>query len=559
MVASWIRKSGRYGAAIRRILREHGLPEDVLWLSLVESGFDPTVQSPAGAAGLWQFMPEGARIYGLTVDRWTDERLDPERSTIAAARYLADLRQRFGGWELAFAAYNMGYGGLLASIRKYNTNDFWELSRIEAGVPLETALYVPKIVALAIVARNRAVFGCDTIELDSPVPFDRIAVGPGVSLETIASAAGVPTSAIEELNPQFLAARTPPLGRGASPPDAKAGGAGASAGATDGTPWEVRVPAGTGPKAARALERLVHRGERLARYVVRWGETIDDIAARTRTKRSHIVSLNALRRDEVPRPGTVLLVPARAADAADATTTSARAEAPVVVVPDQTFSYRDRARVFYRVVPGDTLRDLANVFSVSADELCRWNALDPGATLQEGMTLQVFPPPSADLRNVVVLAEKQARILRVGTPEFFAHFEAQKGRKRIEVVAREGDTWRSIGKRYGLSAGMLERINRKSRTTPVRPGDKLVVYVPLDEADAAPDEERADERPEVAVASAEGSVGTGSGLEGADGDGDDAKDEESATPEEGEAKEGATRPAVLEREPSPSPDAKKND
>ena len=106
-------------------------------------------------------MPEGARIYGLTVDRWIDERLDPERSTLAAARYLADLHTRFGSWELAFAAYNMGYGGLLSSIRKYNTNDFWELSRLESGMPLETALYVPKIVAMAIVARNRAVFGLD--------------------------------------------------------------------------------------------------------------------------------------------------------------------------------------------------------------------------------------------------------------------------------------------------------------------------------------------------------------------------------------------------------------
>jgi membrane-bound lytic murein transglycosylase D len=138
MVAGWIKKSGRYAASIRRVLREQALPEDILWLALVESGFDPTIQSPAGAAGLWQFMPDGARIYGLTVDRWIDERLDPERSTLAAAKYLADLRQRFGGWELAFAAYNMGYGGLLASIRKYNTNDYWELARYESGIPFET-------------------------------------------------------------------------------------------------------------------------------------------------------------------------------------------------------------------------------------------------------------------------------------------------------------------------------------------------------------------------------------------------------------------------------------
>jgi membrane-bound lytic murein transglycosylase D len=193
MVQSWIKKSGRYGGAIRRILREQGLPEDILWLSLVESGFDPTIQSPAGAAGLWQFMPEGARIYGLTVDRWVDERLDPERSTVAAARYLADLRQRFGGWELGFAAYNMGYGGLLSSIRKYNTNDFWELSRLESGMPFETALYVPKIVAMAIVARNKKVFGCEDIELDPSINFDKVAIRSGVSLRSLAIAAAAPS------------------------------------------------------------------------------------------------------------------------------------------------------------------------------------------------------------------------------------------------------------------------------------------------------------------------------------------------------------------------------
>ena len=256
MVAGIIKKSGRYSAAIRRTLREQGLPEDILWLALVESGFDPTISSPAGAAGLWQFMPEGARIYGLTVDRWIDERLDPERSTVAAARYLSDLRQRFGGWELAFAAYNMGYAGLLASIRKYNTNDFWELSRFEAGIPLETALYVPKIIAMAIVARNKTVFGCNDIDLDPAFTFDKVAVGSGISVKTVASASGAAISLIEQLNPQIRAARTPPLA-----PDAKAD-----------VSWVVRVPPGAGARAAKSIPKLVEQEGKLERYLVRWGE-----------------------------------------------------------------------------------------------------------------------------------------------------------------------------------------------------------------------------------------------------------------------------------------------
>jgi membrane-bound lytic murein transglycosylase D len=465
MVAGIIKKSGRYAAAIRKTLREQGLPEDILWLSLVESGFDPTISSPVGAAGLWQFMPEGARIYGLTVDRWIDERLDPERSTLAAARYLADLRQRFGGWELAFAAYNMGYGGLLASIRKYNTNDYWELSRFEAGIPLETALYVPKIVAMAIVARNKAVFGCDDVDLDPAINFDKVAVGSGISVKTVASASGVAVSEIEQLNPQIRATRTPPL----------------AIGAKGEVSWVVRVPPGAGARAAKSIPKLVEQEGKLERYLVRWGESLDDIAAFRRTTKSSLQGLNGLRRDEVVRPGTVLFVPAAAgigAAAAENLVAEGPAIRPIVIVPSQAFSYPDRRRVFYRVIPGDTLRDVANVFSVTADELCRWNGADPGAALHEGMTLQIYLPKSATPKGVLALDETDARVLAAGSPEFFAHFEALKGRKRVEMVAREGDSWRSVAKQHGLTIGMMERINQRVRTSPLHAGERYVVYVP---------------------------------------------------------------------------------
>ncbi|WP_437757926.1 transglycosylase SLT domain-containing protein [Sorangium sp. So ce1389] len=495
-VVSWIKKSGRYGAAIRRVLREQELPEDLLWLSLVESGFDPTIHSPAGAAGLWQFMPEGARIYGLTVDRWIDERLDPERSTLAAARYLSDLRRRFGSWELAFAAYNMGYGGLLASIRKYNTNDFWELSRLEAGMPLETALYVPKILAIAIVARNLKVFGCDELELDPAVTFDKISLGSGVSLQSVAAAAGAGAPEIEALNPQLVAKRTPPL-----PVDAK-----------EQARWEIRVPAGAGARAAKSMPKLLEREPKLERYLVRWGESLDDIATFRGTTRWTLQSLNGLRPGEPVRPGSLLFVPAAegvgvaAAEHLLANSAPLSSEAkPVVVVPAQRFSYEGRRRVFYRVVAGDGLRDLAAVLSVTPDEICRWNTLAPGASLHEGMTLQLFVPRSHRYDGVFLLDEAEARVMEVGSEEFFAHFEGLKGRKRVEIAAREGDSFSKIATRYGLSVGSLERINQRSRRSVLMPGDRLVVYVPTTRPDdpapaPVPAEPREDE---VRVASAE--------------------------------------------------------
>lgn len=465
MVAGWIKKSGRYGGAIRRILREQGLPEDILWLSLVESGFDPTIGSPVGAAGLWQFMPEGARIYGLTVDRWIDERLDPERSTVAAAKYLADLHKRFGGWELAFAAYNMGYGGLLSSIRKYNTNDYWELSRFEAGIPYETALYVPKIVAMAIVARNRKLFGCDDVELDAAVTFDRVAVGSGVSLRALAVAAGATEADVLALNPQVLATRTPPT----------------MPGAREDASWVVRVPPGTAPRAAKGVGKLAEQEGKLERYEVRWGETLEDIAARRSVTKSALTSLNGIRREEVIRPGTLLFVPARPGTgiaAAENVVATGPESRPYVVVPREAWSYPERRRLFYRPVPGDTLREVASELTVTADELARWNALDPGAALHDGMTLQAFVPTETRLDGVLVLEEKDARVLTAGSEEFFTHFEALKGRRRVEIAARDGDSWRSIGKRYGLTLGQLERINQRSRSSPLAVGDKLIVYMP---------------------------------------------------------------------------------
>lgn len=459
MVAGWVKKSGRYGAFVRRTLREQGVPEDVLWLALVESGFDPTIHSPVGAAGLWQFMPGAAHIYGLTVDRWVDERLDPERSTIAAARYLSDLHKRFGNWELALAAYNMGYGGLLAAIRKYGTNDFWELGRLEAGLPLETALYVPKILAMAIVAKNCAVFGCDGVELDPAATFDKVTVGAGVSLKVVANAAGADIDAVEALNPQYPIGRTPPL----------------PAGTESSAAYVVRVPPGTGPATAKAVTALAQREAKLDRHVVRWGESVEDIASAWHTTRSSILSLNGFRPGEQVRPGTVLLVPAHARGAASRPETPEAK--PVVVVPAETFTHPDRRRIFYRVVAGDTPREIALALSVSLADLCRWNAIDISAALHDGMVLQAFVPKAATFSHALVTEEENARVLAVGSPEFFEHFESLKGRKRIEVAIAEGDTWRGLSKRYGLSLGMLERINHRSRSSSLSAGDKVVVYV----------------------------------------------------------------------------------
>jgi membrane-bound lytic murein transglycosylase D len=463
LAQAWLKKSGRYGTAMRRVLREQGLPEDLLWVSLVESGFEPAIRSPAGAAGLWQLMPDGARIYGLAIDRWIDERLDPERSTEAAARYLADLHRRFGGWELALAAYNMGYGGLLAAIRKYNTNDYWELCRF--GVPFETAVYVPKIIAMSVVARNFTPFALEAVKIDPPITFEQVAVPGSVTLRAIAQAAGVDVGAIEALNPQLRAGRTPPDG------------------ATPGrVTWSVRVPLGKGAAVTRAVARP-SSGSDARRYQTRLGDTFELIAKRQGVSRARLAELNAIRPDEVVRPGTVLLLPAGGGqDDSEPVSQTLAEDKPAVVVPEPKFEQPGTRRVFYRAVTGDSLGEIAHAFAVSEGELCRWNSIDPGARLHDGMTLQVFVPKAADLSGVVHMGDDEVHRLQAGSDEFFAYFEALRGRKRTTVEIQPGDTWDKVGKRYKLSVGQLERINRRWHTEKLIPGETLVVYAPVGRA-----------------------------------------------------------------------------
>jgi peptidoglycan lytic transglycosylase D len=451
----WAKKSGRYAPAIKAELAKAGLPTDLVWLSLIESGHDPTIVSPAGAAGLWQFVPEAARLYGLTVDRWVDERLDPERSTEAAVRYLSDLHRRFGNWELAMAAYNMGYGGLERAIRKFNTNDFWGLSRYEAGIPWETTLYVPKILATAIVMNNKKAFGLDGVTPDPADRFDTVLVEPGVSLDKVASAAGVAPSTLADLNPDYLAGRTPPVRPGER-----------------GRVWAVHVPVGSGKAARRRLVRSSGVNPELVPYVVRFGDTVETIAAARGTPPAELEHLDHIGRHEELSAGTVILVP-RHFPAADAVDPSAK---PVVVVPPRDFDYPKRRRIFYHVLAGDTLARVARAFSVTRSELETWNALDPSARLQSGMVLQMFVPRDAGLDHVRHIDGDRARLLVAGSREFFNYFEAQKGRRRILVTVKRGDTLYSIGKRYGMSVGWMERVNRFSRHKQLQIGETVVVY-----------------------------------------------------------------------------------
>ncbi|MCB9591714.1 MAG: LysM peptidoglycan-binding domain-containing protein [Sandaracinaceae bacterium] len=460
-IAAWLRRVDRYGPMIRRVLREQGLPRDLIFVAMVESGFDPYAHSNAGAAGMWQFVRGTGEELGLTVNHWVDMRLDPRASTGAAGRYLRMLHERFGTWELAFAAYNMGYGALLRAIRKYNTNDYWELSHLEAGLPFETNLYVAKIVACAIVAQNRERFGFGDLELEAPVDWETVEVPGGVSLTLVARAAGTDLATIRQLNPALRRGRVPP-GRESR---------------------RVSVPAGSSAGFAERWARIQPRSPVHLPHVVRFGETLGDIARERGVTEASLRELNEIEAGQDIGAGMVLLAPVTAAS------TRARgdapAERPVVSLQPGPSSVEGRRRIFYRVVGQDRIETIARFFRVRVDDIRTWNAIDPDARLQSGMYLQLFVAPSLDLSRALVLTPDEARVLVVGTEEFFAYHEGQSGRLRFRYVVQAGDTLTAIGRRFGIATSSLARINQFSRSQTLHPGDELIIYAERERVPAA--------------------------------------------------------------------------
>lgn len=206
--AKWLARTRRYAPVVTEILKKHGLPEDLVYLAMIESGFNMNAFSRAKACGPWQFINETGQRYGLRVNYWVDERRDLEKSTVAAALYLKALFDQFGDWQLAAAGYNAGEGRIGKAIEKHETNDFWKLRDISA-LPKETREYVPQIFAAAIIAKDPEKFGFTNLDAPAYEPA-KIKVPGGISLKGIAHASNLPLTELKSLNPEMLKGVTPP-------------------------------------------------------------------------------------------------------------------------------------------------------------------------------------------------------------------------------------------------------------------------------------------------------------------------------------------------------------
>lgn len=455
LLVAWIRRAAAYRARIEQTMVNEGLPASLVWVAAAESAFNARVCSHAGACGMWQFTTDTARSVGLRVDAWVDERRDPDLSTRAAARYLRELHDRFGSWELALAAYNMGPVGLLRSVRKYNTNDFEVLAANEAGLPWETAHYVPRILGLAIATHNEAVFGLGRIAVDPVVSWEDVAVTRSMSLAELARAANVTEAQLREMNPALLRARLPPV--------------------VEGAPYVLHVPVGSAEAVRRAMSGV--RSAPTRSYTVRLGEGVDEIAARYGLRGAQLLSLNGLSSSASFATGSSIVVPDRDPEVV-------REEVPVIAVDPAVMDRappHGRARVFVRLASAEAVGDAARALGVTRAELLAWNGLADDALLQSGMWIQAWTRGTPSTARVWALNEVE--LLERGSDEFHNRAVEATGLVRQRVVVREGDTLSAIALRYHTRVANLERINRRERGAPLRTGESLVVYTEPRHAD----------------------------------------------------------------------------
>lgn len=333
----WIDRSARYMPLMKEIIREKNLPEDLVYVAMIESGFNPYAVSWANAVGPWQFMAATGRHYGLKIDWWIDERKDPVKSTAAAAEHLKDLHNLFGSWTLALASYNAGAGKVQRAVLRSHSDDFWDL-KASRYIRKETKNYVPKYMAATIIAKNPAAYGF-TAGAYEPLQFDEVTLEESLDLRLVARCVNCSYEEIKELNPEIR--------RWVTPPHYEC--------------YTLRLPAGSRDLfllnyAAIPADQKI----RWERHKIKKGETLAVLAKRYNTSVDTIRDINGIRKNRL-RPGKHLLIPLD------------------VNRKNQDVSFLTKAQgarqqqILYRVRRGDTLTRIAVKHNVTVADIKGWN------------------------------------------------------------------------------------------------------------------------------------------------------------------------------------------
>ncbi len=413
-------RSHRYIPAMRKILKSHGLPQDLVYIALIESGFNSKAYSHAHASGFWQFIRTTGQRYNLQIDRHVDERRDFEKATHSAARYLKYLHGLFGDWHLAAAAYNAGEGRIMRAIKKHNTKNLWEIIET-THLHKETRNYVPKLLAAMIIAKNPGRFGFNDVVAQEPLKYDKVTIkGRPIDLRVVAKMIGTDKKTLQTLNPELRHETTPPKR----------------------STYTLRVPQNQAPRFYAKLNRLP-KHMRLAEkeHVVASGDNLDTLAQRHKMSIEYLASANGLRTSSSLRAGQRIGIP--------------------FAPPKNTYVPRGgRNKVHYhRVKSGESLWKIAKNYKVSIKDLRKWNKGKIGRHLKTG-------------QKIVVRGGK------IKKSSSYAKNSATPTKNTAYYKVKRGDTLSVIAQKHGVRTKDIKAWNQGKIGKFIKEGQKLAVSNP---------------------------------------------------------------------------------
>ncbi len=427
----YLRRSQKYTPMMRKILRQYGMPEDLIYLSLVESGYNPHAYSWARAMGLWQFIASTGRMYKLNRDWWMDERKDPIKSTHAAARFLKDLYEQFGSWDLAMAAYNGGPGRVRRTIKKQGTRDFWKLK-----LKRQTMDYVPLIMAATIIAKDPQKYGFENIVHEPEIVWDEVEINRCLDLRIVAEEIGCKESELKTLNPELLRRYTPPNKK----------------------KYTLKVPKGLTKKFFAAYDNMPSPKETSwVRHRIRRGETVSTIAAKYGVSQYAIFAANNLSRRSRIYAGKDIIVPVPL----DSDYKSGRNR--------KDYDTYKASNSLYVVRAGDTPWDIARAFGTTVSALRAINYIEKGSRIYVGQKLKI-PSSATKLKQKSTSSKKTyASAPSKGSSKS----TASGGTKTTKHKVRAGDTLWELARQYGTTTGKIRRLNGLGGSSRIYPGQVL--------------------------------------------------------------------------------------
>lgn len=474
----WIYRSGKYFPVMSRIFAEEGLPPELVYLSMPESGLNPVARSWAKAVGLWQFMKYTGSLYGLRSNYWYDERRDFEKATRAAAKHMKDLYNDLNDWHLVFVAYNAGPGWVRRAIRRTGSTDFWEMRR---RLPRETRNYVPQYIAVTMIAMKPEAFGFGSVKKGDSLAYEYVTVDDCIGLDLLAECAETDVETLKELNPELTQWCTPPNYKG----------------------YQLRIPFGKSALFAEKFAQIPDdKKYDFATHTVRRGETISGIATRYKLQQSILFEVNKISKRTTLKVGSTLVIPIQSKSVAavvdaqrkkeiedrerakrireEQRTLAASSPARKPAVRRVEYEPAGRVKIVYKVKSGETIGHIAEWFHVRASHIRNWNNIPYGKFIYPGQSLKIWVPEERHeyYKNIAALsfAEKEKSVAKK-TPSQQPKEERKDPSNWVRHTVRRGETLEKIAEKYDVAIADVKSWN-KLRTNRIYAGAVLEVYSP---------------------------------------------------------------------------------